>query len=133
MSSSAHRGDFDIGYYEASIEETHSVTAAVGALTNAPAAAEGALRPGRYLVQLSNPTAGTVVWVHVGAFDAAVPLAPANPIAAGTRRIPLSSSGVLAIEFQALTGYSDRIAVQAVGNAATVFISRVSSETRTRS
>lgn len=130
MSSSAHRGDFDIGFYEAAIEETHSVTAAIGALTNLPSAVDGALRPGRYLIQLSNPVAGSVVWVHVGAFDATVPLAPVNPVAAGTKRIPLSSAGVLAVEYQALAGFSDRIAVQATGNATTVFVSRVSTETR---
>jgi len=131
MSAAAHRGDHDIAFYEAAIENTFTLNAIVGALTEAPTDLDGPLPPGRYLIQLVGASdAAVIAWVHVGKFVAGTPLAPANPVAAGTKRIPLSPSSIIAIETHALQGYSDRIAVQSVGGTVTVHITRVSNEAR---
>lgn len=128
MSSAAHRGDHDIAFYEAAIEETHrlDVTATYSQLPDV----DGPLRPGRYLIQLFNPSNDTAVcWVHVGKFEKAVSLAgTAGP---GVRRVPLSKQAIIAIETHVLVGHSDRIGAIMSAGTGTLFVTRVSSETRT--
>jgi hypothetical protein len=126
MSAGAHRGDHDIAFYEAAIEDTFTLTATTSGLTEAPSDADGPLPPGRYLIQVRGISSTQVVWIHVGKFVKGAPLAPSNPIGPGTRRFPLTSA-IVAIETHCLKGYSDRISAQvSTGASVPVYISRVS-------
>jgi hypothetical protein len=133
MSGSAHGGNHDVAFYEAAIEETYVATATVGSLVEFNSDAAGALLPGRYLVQVVGLAAGLpaqVAWVHVGKFVSGTALSPLNPVAAGTKRFPLTAT-IPAVEFHVLGGYSDRAAVQiGTGSDVTCFLSRVSTEVR---
>jgi len=131
VSSSAHGGNHDQAFFEAAIENTAALTASVGSLAETSDTG-GALPPGRYLIQAPGIAGTQVVWVHVGPFVKGAPLAPANPVGAGTRRFPLTAA-IVAIETHCLGGYSDRIAVQlSSGAAVPVYITRVSTEVRKR-
>jgi hypothetical protein len=126
MSASAHGGNHDQAFYEAAIEETFEAAAATGVLTPFNADTDGALAPGRWLVQVRGLAATQEVWVHVGPFVAGTPLAPVAPTAAGTKRFPLTSS-IVGLEFHVLNDYSDRVAVQLNSGASVAcFLSRVS-------
>ena len=129
MSAAAHRGDHDIAFYEAAIENTAALTATSAGLTET-ADSLGALPPGRYLIQAVGLAQNQVCWVHVGKFVKGEPLAPASPTAPGEKRFPLTSA-IVAVESHVLRGYSDRIAVQlSIGASLTVYLSRVSTEAR---
>lgn len=129
MSASAHRGDHDIAFYEAAIENTAALTAVAGSLAET-SDDNGPLPPGRYLIQAPDIGLGQVVWVHVGKFTKGAPLTPSSPIAAGEKRFPLTTA-IVAVETHVLGGYSDRIATQLnAGPDVTLYISRVSSEVR---
>jgi hypothetical protein len=121
----AHDGNDDIQFYHAAIEHTFEAAIGAGGLTQVPTDLEGALPPGRYLAQALITGAG-VMWLHVGKFDTAVPLAPSAPTGAGVRRIPLSSKCACAIEFNVVKGHNDRIAAQMSTGAGTLFVTRVS-------
>ena len=122
MSSSQHRGDDDIAFFQADIGETRLLAAISGSATQLPTAG-GALPPGRYLIQATDISdAGALVWVGVGAFGTTISLTAA----AGHRRIPLSSGAILAIETNVRKGDSDQIAVRTSAGTANVFISLVS-------
>ena len=123
----AHRGDHDIAFYEAVIEETRSLD--VTAAGEETPDDDGALTPGRYLVQFfqtSGPTTA-ICWLHVGVFKEGVLGPTAEP---GNKRFPLSASSIIAIEFNVMTDENDRIAGIMSEGAGTLFISRVSTETR---
>lgn len=84
----------------------------------------GALRPGRYLIQVRNfSVAGSLCWIHVGKFTVGVTLTMAA--AAGSRRVPLSED-IPAIEYNARTGESDRIGAFTSAGTCDVYITRVS-------
>ena len=130
MSSNAHSGTHDIAFYEADIGGTFVISAST-TLANAPSDVEGALPPGRYLVQaISFSDATATCWLHVGRFESGTPLVPGNDIAAGTQRFPLHGDAMPAIEFNVLTGHNDRVAVVTSAGTATVYLSRVSTITR---
>lgn len=126
MSASAHRGDHDIAFYEAAIEETRSlaVTAGFTQLSDE----DGALVPGRYLVQLAAASSDTAFcWVHVGEFVKTESLGgTAGP---GRARFPLSRSTVVAVEFHVIGGYSDRLGAIMSAGTGTLYVSRVSTAT----
>jgi len=127
VSGDAHRGDHDVAYYEAAIENTVALVATVGSLTETPDDG-GALPPGRYLIQALALADDQVVWVHVGKFVKGTALAPGAPTAAGEKRFPLTAT-IVAIETHCLAGYSDRIAAQvSTGANVTLYISRVSTQ-----
>jgi hypothetical protein len=131
VSGNAHRGDHDIAFYEAAIEETRelSVTDAGENLDED----DGALRPGRYLIQFlqSSGPGGPVTatcWVHVGPWKNG-PLTPT--LGPGPRRIPLSANGIAAVETHVLADYSDRIAaIMTAAATGILYITRVSTEIR---
>ncbi len=130
MSGSAHRGDHDIAFYEAAIENTFSLSVTTGALAESPTDAEGPLPPGRYLIQAVGLNSNQVCWIHVGKFVKGTPLAPDAPTGPGTKRFPLTTT-IVAIETHCIQGHSDRIAAQLnAGLGVTVYISRVSSQVR---
>jgi len=129
VSASAHRGDHDVAFYEAAIENTVGLTASAGVLTQT-VDTDGPLPPGRYLVQAVGLGATQVCWVHVGPYVNGTLLTPLGPTGPGARRFPLTST-IVAIETHILRGYSDRVGVILnAGAAVSVFLSRVSTEAR---
>jgi hypothetical protein len=132
VTASAHSGDHDKAFYEAAIEETFGATATSASLTNVNTDDDGALVPGRYLLQAAGTLVpGQTLWVHRGRFTAGTALSPIGGAAvAGPARFPLTAT-IVALEFHVLGGYSDRIAVQlGSGSDVTVYLSRVSSAVR---
>jgi len=126
----SHRGDHDIAFFEAAVEETRKVTVTAAGLTQFPDA-DGPLTPGRYLIQAVGISAGQDCWLHVGQFAAGVALAPAiGPVVGGPKRFPLTTS-VPAIETHVLSGYSDQMAFQlSAGANIVVYVTRVSTAIR---
>jgi len=123
MSAGAHRGDHDIAFYEAAIEETRSL-AVTTTFAQLPDEDLG-LEPGRYLIQLATASSDTsFCWVHLGAFEKGVTLG--GTAAPGRRRFPLSRSTIVAIESHVLEGYSDRLGAIMSAGTGTLYISRVS-------
>lgn len=123
MSANAHRGDHDIAFYEAALEETRElgVTTAFAQFSDAA----GPLTPGRYLIQLAVASSDTAFcWVHLGKFEKGENLG--GTAAAGRRRFPLSRSTVVAIESHVLGGYSDRLGAIMSAGSGTLYVSRVS-------
>ena len=121
-----HRGDHDIAFYEAALEETYEL--GVSTAFDETSDDDGPLIPGRYLIQLVAPTSSaTLAWVHAGAFEKGASLG--GTADAGTKRFPLSGDGVKAVEFHVLKGYSDRIGVIAEAGTGRLLISRVSTRT----
>jgi len=122
MSGSAHRGDDDIAYFEAAIEETVALAATVaGAQTTDN---YGALTPGRWLIQAQAFSVATALcWVQVGAFVKGSPISLAS--GAGLKKYPLSDK-LPAIEFNIRKGVDDRVGVIMSAGTADVLLSRVS-------
>lgn len=127
MSSAAHRGDHDVAFYEAAIKESYVLS--VGTSLVQTSDADGPLRPGRYLIQLVNPSSDTALcWVHVGKFAKGTALAGGT--GAGRNRIPLSRQAIVAVETHVLKDDSDRIGAEMTAGSATLIITRVSTEAR---
>lgn len=127
MSGSQHRGDHDVGFYEARIGHTYErVTAGAATPIHVNDDADGPLPPARYLIQLYNPSAATVVlWVGFSRFEKGV--AAGSVAGAGPARIPLVQGGLVAVETHVLQGEDDRITLETVGGTATALVTRVSS------
>ncbi len=130
MSGSAHRGDHDVAFYEAAVEETIELSLST-AFTQTPDS-NGPMTAGRWLIQLYNPGQNAICWVHEGIFVEGVPLAPSSPTSAGLRRIPLSIRSVIAFETHVLPNYSDRIGAILTQGTALLWLTRVSTATRKR-
>lgn len=125
MSDSAHRGDHDIAFYEAAIEETRAL--AVTNVFSQFSDAEGPLVPGRYLIQLVSSSVSTAFcWVHLGKFEKGVSLA--GTALPGPRRVPLSRSTVVAVETHVLANYSDRLGAIMTAGSGQLYVTRVSTK-----
>lgn len=123
MSGSAHRGDDDIAFFAAAIEETRLIAASPASASFPDA--DGALVPGRYLIQILGASASSVVvWIQMGKFEKGVPLTAS--VGPGLKRVPLSPSGIIAIEVNVVKEDNDRIAVVTAGGTASVYITRIS-------
>jgi hypothetical protein len=118
----AHNGDDDIAFFAADLGETRELSATTtGAQTTDT---DGALEPGRYLIQIVDATAGAIVWIIRGRFERGAPLSlSAGP---GPARIPLSTQALVAIETHVREGDSDRIGAITNTGVATVYLTRVS-------
>lgn len=120
----AHRGDHDIAFYEATVGHTFQ-----GAGTTAPSFVnsdgDGPLPPARYLIQLADTSAESVIcWVGFEGFEEG---ATASSIAgAGPKRIPLKRDTIVAIETNILEGEDDRMILETSAGTATVYVTRVS-------
>jgi len=119
----AHRGVDDIYFFAAAVEQTRLLAASVVSAQIPDAG--GPLTPGRYLIQVLNQTdASALVWIKFGAFATGVVLtATTRP---GEKKMPLTASGIFAIELHVLKGDSDRIAAITTAGTADVYITRVS-------
>ena len=127
MSGSAHRGDHDIAFYEATLGHTYAGSGGVApSFVNSDD--DGALPPARYLIQLvssSSPTA--TCWVSQEPFEKGV--APSSIAGAGPRRFPLRRDTLLAIETHVVGNDDDRITLQTDAGTCVVWVSRVSTLT----
>ncbi len=124
MSGAAHRGDDDIAFYAADIGITFHLSATSGSPVQTTDA-EGPLPEGRYIIQALNiSTDSALVWIGFGAFEQSTTLALTAGV--GTRRIPLSAGGLIAVETNILKGYSDRVAAITSAGAADVYLTLVS-------
>ena len=123
MSGAAHRGDDDLAFYAADIGETRLVSA--DALSNQQTTdADGALVPGRWLVQVFPTDSAAKVWVGFGKFVAAVVLS--SPVGPGKQRIPCSGKTIIAFETNVLKGYSDRAVARTTVGTAEVYLTLIS-------
>ena len=123
MSGAAHNGDDDIAFYAADVGYTYVLPLTTG-LSTLPAV-DGALVPGRYLVQVGGLTTGAIAWVHFDAYQDDPP-AISNPTGAGRQRVPLMATGLIAIETHAVAKYSNRISGIVTSGTATLYVTRVS-------
>jgi hypothetical protein len=129
MGAGAHRGDYDIAFYEARIGETleaSTVAAATPVFLNSDA--DGPLQPARWLIQVTAVSgAGVAVWVGLSAFDKGD--SPSSVAGAGPQRIPLSRAALVFIETHVLAGVDDRVTLETIGGSATITATRVSTVT----
>lgn len=123
MSTAAARGDDAIAFYAADLGETRALAATTSG--DQTTDVDGALVPGRYLIQIVNVSdSAAIVWIHAGAFEKGKPITlAAGP---GRRRAPLSTQSVVAIETNVLKGDSDRIGAITTVGTATVYVTRIS-------
>lgn len=120
----AHEGDDDRAFYHASIGITFALLA-VGVAGAQTSDDDGALLPGRYLIQVGNfSDPAALCWIHVGAWEESSPLALGA--VAGRKRVPFVQGGLIAIETNVLTGDSDRIGAQSSIGTCDVYITKVS-------
>lgn len=115
-------GDRGLDFYDADIGETLVV-----ALTGASAQtsdAQGALSPGRWLVQVVDPTNRT--WIRFGPFVAAGTLTAVA--AQGPQRIPIDPDGMVrAFEILIRPNHNDRVAgIVESGGTATLWLTKIS-------
>jgi hypothetical protein len=123
----AHRGDHDIAFYEAAIEET--VELDVSTTWAELADSVGPLRSGRWLVQFIGTLEGeNLCWLHVGRWTKGEPLG-AQAAEPGPRRFPLSEVA-RAIEFHVVPGYNNRLGAIMESGSGKLLISRISTESK---
>jgi hypothetical protein len=114
-----HREDDDVAFYAAALKRTYELIAGTGG--DALAEEEGALPPGRYLLQLR--TGGRqYVWITVGKFEKGKPLTPSL----GTPAFPMSNQGIVAVEYHIRKGYNDSLAAITEDSNATLYLTLVS-------
>jgi hypothetical protein len=120
----AQRGDDALYYYAANLGLTQAI-----AVTATPAQTsdiEGALTPGRYLLQIADVSnSGTTIWVRTGKFEKGVALS----MVAGVPWFPMKPGGVIAIEINVRKGDNDRIAAVASGPGTplgTLYVTQIS-------
>lgn len=84
----------------------------------------GALEPGRYLVQLLNPSAaGDTCWVIAAPFKRGETIV----VTQDAPSFPLQRNGIAQFQFNVLPAVNDRIAVRMdAGKTGTVYITRIS-------
>lgn len=115
------RGDDVIAYYAGTLGFTRALD--VGPTSTMIPDAEGALEPGRYLVQLLDCSAsGMKAWLAFGAFARAGTVVAA----AGPPHFPLGPRGLIALEFNVRKGDNDRVAVIGDGGTARLYLTRIS-------
>lgn len=121
----AHEGNDDIAFFHAAIERTYEPIAVTTSGTDQLGDDVGALPTGRYLIQAVNFSDTTAIcWVHVGKFEEGAAL-PMNA-GAGSKKVPLTPSGAVAIEYNVVKEVNDRIGAVLSAGTCTLLITRVS-------
>lgn len=125
MSGSAHRGDHDVAFYEATIGYTFGGGTGTTAPSYLNSDDDGPLPPARYLIQVIEVgNSDTVCWIGTEPFEkGSTPSAIDGP---GPDRIPLKRTTLLAIEMHVLAGENDRIVIQTSVSTAIVYVTQVS-------
>lgn len=122
MSESSINGSDAIADFTAALGFTRKLAATQVASQTSDA--DGALEPGRYLVQLINPSAAdAIAWLR------AVPFVKTETVAVDqdAPSFPLQRNALVSVQFNALRGVSDRVAVRMSAAATgTLYITRIS-------
>ncbi len=124
MSNDAKSADV-VGFYAADIGITRALVIGAGA-SAMTSDADGPLTPGRWVIQLRTALLTEYAWIRVGTYKKGTPLSAST--GPGNNRFPLSPSALIAIEFHVRKGVNDRIAGITESGAATLYISRVSTD-----
>lgn len=114
-----HRGDDDIAFFAANLGHTYELSFDANGANLSDA--QGALVPGRYLIQLRMNGNG-YAWVSVGKWVAAAPI----PTPAAPPAFPMSNAGIVAVEFHVRQGVNDRLAARTESGSAKLYATRVS-------
>jgi hypothetical protein len=120
MSTGAVRGDDAVAFYAAKLGPTTLLASGVAAAQTPDA--DGALVPGRYLVQIANIVGAGVTWIKMVPFVKG----QTETLAVGVPAFPMQAGGVTSFTVNVLLNVNDRVVSVTSAGTSNVYLTRIS-------